>query len=98
MADRLSREMGYTRREFVHNLASALQGYTYCIDGPVIHITLAGQHDVGITITLGEEQLRRIASIAIPYIPVNFDFTGINADEARTFLKQFDLHYQKGGG
>lgn len=87
--------MGYTRKEFDQLLPLALKGYAYEYKDDQISITL-GQGQLHLT--LGNEQQRRIATIALPYLPVKFEAEQVTDAEMHTFLHQFDLYYRKGGG
>lgn len=87
--------MGFTRAEFLQLLPAALCGYAYTQDDNHIHVTLEGK---SLRITLGEEQVRRIATLALPYIGVTFAYPGVEEADFQTFLRQFDLYYRKGGG
>lgn len=87
--------MGFTRAEFMQILPSALRNYAYQIDEQLITIQLATGL---ITIQLGSEQVRKIARLALPYLPVSINFTDISIEEFQSFLSHFDLYYRKGGG
>ncbi|HRJ52698.1 MAG TPA: hypothetical protein PLE99_08015 [Candidatus Thiothrix moscowensis] len=91
----LQREMGFTRAEFLQLLPAALHGYAYTQDDNHIHVTLEGK---SLRITLGEEQVRRIAALALPWVPVEFDYAQLDEVAFQTFLRRFDLYYRKGGG
>lgn len=94
----LKREMGYTRKEFMRALPSALHDYPYQLDGDVITIAPPECSGQQIIITLGAEAVRKIALLRLPYIHVDFDFTAVDAATHKRFLTQFDLYYRKGGG
>lgn len=87
--------MGFTRVEFMRILPAALHDYPFRVEDSCIFVNIG---DKTIQITLGEEQVRRIALLALPYIPVEFDYSQIDETDFKTFLKQFDLYYRKGGG
>lgn len=91
----LKREMGFTRAEFLQLLPAALHGYPYTQTSDAIQVMLGTQR---LVITLGPEQVRRIALLALPYVPVEFDAGGVDAAAFEVFLRQFDLYYRKGGG
>lgn len=90
-----SREMGLDHRDFFRLLPRAMGAHRYTVDGHTVRAEL-GKGSVEIVI--GEEQLRRIALLAIPYALVSFTFRGVTADAQQDFKKQFDLHFQRGGG
>lgn len=87
--------MGFTRVEFMRILPAALHDYPFRLEGNCISVEIG---DKTLRITLGEEQVRRIALLALPYIPVEFDYAQVDETDFQTFLKQFDLYYRKGGG
>ncbi|EIJ34842.1 hypothetical protein [Thiothrix nivea] len=87
--------MGFTRAEFLQLLPAALRNYPYTQDGDRIQVMVDGKP---LIITLGEQQVRRIAMLALPWIPVEFDYTQLDEASFQTFLKRFDLYYRKGGG
>lgn len=87
--------MGFTRAEFLRLLPAALRHYPYTLAGNHIQVTVEGKP---LHITLGDEQVRRIAALALPWIPVEFDYTQLDEAAFQTFLQHFDLYYRKGGG
>lgn len=91
----LYREMGFTRAEFMQILPSALRKYAYQIDDNLITIQLSTGL---VSIQLAAEQVRRIALLALPYLPMTIDFTNLSEVEAKQFLQHFDLYYRRGGG
>lgn len=91
----LKREMGFTRVEFMRILPAALHDYPFRVADDRIEVEVDGKP---VVITLGEEQVRRIALLALPYIPVEFDHAQVDEAAFKTFLRQFDLYYRKGGG
>lgn len=90
--------MGYTRKEFMNVLPSALHDYPYQINGDVISVQPPEAGGQAIIITLGAEAMRNIALLQLPYIHIDFDFTAVNEAVHKRFLTQFDLYYRKGGG
>lgn len=87
--------MGFTRAEFLQLLPAALRGYPYRCVVDEVRIQVG---EYGLTITLGEERQRRIASLVLPLLPVTFAAPGMPVAEFQQFLAQFDLYYRKGGG
>jgi hypothetical protein len=49
-------------------------------------------------IEIGPEQVRKIASLRIPYIDITFRFAGWTQEQRAEFLEYFDRAFQKGGG
>ena len=87
--------MGFTRAEFLRILPAALHHYPYTLEHNRIHVSIAGKP---LIITLGDEQVRRIAMLALPWIPVEFAYAAVEESAFQNFLRQFDLYYRKGGG
>lgn len=87
--------MGFTRVEFLRILPAALRNYSYTQVDNRIEVLIQGKP---LIITLGEEQVRRIAMLALPYIPVTFNYAAVPEQAFKVFLQQFDLYYRKGGG
>lgn len=76
-------------------LPSALRNYTYQLDDDLITIQLATG---SVRIQLAAEQVRRIALLAIPYLPMTLEFSQLSELEIKQFLQSFDLYYRRGGG
>ncbi|HIP67957.1 MAG TPA: hypothetical protein EYH06_05115 [Chromatiales bacterium] len=91
----LVREMGLTRKEFFRNLPRALHGYHHKINENNVFVET---DDGQIKITVGEEGLRMISLLKIPYTKITMDFSEIQPETQNVFLRQFNLYYQKGGG
>lgn len=91
----LYREMGFTRAEFMQILPSALRNYRYQTSDEFITVAVANG---SVTIQLQAEQVRRIALLALPYLPMNIQFSDLSDTEIKQFLTQFDLYYRRGGG
>ncbi|MCB1859380.1 MAG: hypothetical protein KDI63_13960 [Gammaproteobacteria bacterium] len=95
IAEQFTREMGLTFDDFLRTLPGALAPLEYSIEGRRIAIA----HPEGsIEISLGETQTRRIASLVLPCTPVTFSFSGLEKEERRKFIDQFDLYFHRGGG
>ena len=90
------REMGFSRREFLANLKIALNGRPYhCDDDRAIEIPI----DAGrVLIALGDEKERRIASLVLPFLEVEFVFENLDAEQRRSFYAAFQRSFQRGGG
>lgn len=87
--------MGFTRAEFMKILPSALRKHPYQIEDDLITIQVATG---SVTIQLAAEQVRRIALLALPYLPMTITFAQLSEPEIQQFLQTFDLYYRKGGG
>ncbi|HIG78761.1 MAG TPA: hypothetical protein EYG50_08400 [Cycloclasticus sp.] len=89
-----SLEMGFSRKEFIALLDS--QGkLIYERDENLITFILSDQQA---TITLGEEGVRRIASVRLPKLDVRFDLFNMDDDVQAQFMKTFLLKFHRGGG
>ena len=90
-----SREMGLTHADFWRLLPRAMGDHPYTIDNNVVRATVdAGQ----LEITLGQQEVRSIALLRLPYSVVSFAFTGVEEIRQLAFKAHFDLHFQRGGG
>jgi len=89
------REMGVSHADFFRILPKAMAGTPYEVDG----LTVRGSVDQGeVVITVGAEQVRRIALLAIPYCEVSFDYRNLTQAQIDTFDATFYLSFQRGGG
>lgn len=92
---RFSRDMGITHAEFFRSLPSAIAGHPYTLrQGEVLII----DGDRGVTITLSRESKRVIGRLRLPKTQVDFTFSGYSTQEVETFMAQFNIHFQRGGG
>ncbi|GJL82060.1 MAG: hypothetical protein DHS20C01_16940 [marine bacterium B5-7] len=90
------REMGYSRCEFDANLKRAFRHIDYRqMDNDTYVIPF--EDDV-VTIKLGIDRNRRIASLSMPFIEVDFSFGQLDSIQRRAFYTQFQRSFQKGGG
>ena len=90
-----NREMGFKESEFLRILPAALNGAGHQTTG---HRIVVQMNPGELTIELGPQQYRKIASISLPYLDVNFTFTNVEQQRVDQFIKYFDLRYQRGGG
>ena len=87
--------MGLTHADFFRYLPSAMGEHDYQVDGNRV----LGQVAEGtVEITIGEQQLRQIALMRIPYAQVSFHFRGVTSEQQQAFKAYFDLRFQRGGG
>ena len=87
------KEMGITRRDFVRLLPRAVGHDDFELVGDTISLV---DHTKKLEITLSEESVRRIASVALPVTVVRFAFTGYH--DAAAEMAHIDFHFQRGGG
>lgn len=51
-----------------------------------------------IIICLGEQQIRKIASLSIEHMLIKFEFRNLTKGEIESYMQKFDITFQKGGG
>jgi hypothetical protein len=90
-----TRELGLTHAEFHRSLPPAIAHRPCRLDGDRV-IVEEGTRTV--TITLGPQQQRRIASLRLPFVVVDFEFVGFTAAEFEDFMQRFERYFQRGGG
>lgn len=91
----VEKEMGLTHGEFFRVIRRALAGRPHVIEGNRVHIAEDGR---SLTITLADEQERRIALVTLPVTRVRLAFSGYGKAEAAEALAAFDRWFQRGGG
>ncbi|MBL4743734.1 MAG: hypothetical protein JKX87_03720 [Cycloclasticus sp.] len=87
-------EMGFTRQEFI-TLLENQDKLVYERAGNVVTFTFSNKT---VRVTLGEEEVRRIASARIPMLEVSFNFLTTEKPEQAAFMKLFLTKFHKGGG
>ncbi len=92
---RFHKEMGITRKEFLRTLAAALPATRYSVEEDRISIREAERR---ITIKLHQQAQRRIGSLQLPSMLVEFSFSGYAQAEAENFMRHIDIHFRRGGG
>ena len=88
-------DMGLTHADFFRLLPAAMGEHPYKLQGNTVHGEL---HAGTVTITMGEQQVRRIALMAIPFARVSFHYRGVTQAQKDVFKEYFDLRFQRGGG
>jgi hypothetical protein len=97
VAERFSREMGFTEADWVRSLPGAVDRHALTLDTVgQAQVHLAG----GGALRLRWQVLppRQIALARLPRLQVDFDFTDTTADARAAFMRRFDLYLQRGGG
>ncbi len=95
-AENFSKEMGVSHADFFRLLPRAMGDTPFTVQGMKVMGELSGGGAV--TIEIGEQQVRRIALMAIPFAEVSFSFTNVSEDDRTQFMQYFDLRFQRGGG
>ena len=89
-------EMGFTRNELLKGLPSAVAPYAIIQEGQ--YCVIAAFRNQVVQITLGEERLRTIASIALPVIDVMIEFENFSQQDYAVFIERFRKYLHRGGG
>jgi len=92
---RYSREMGLTESDFFRILPKAMGEHDYRVDGRTVHGIV---EEGSVEITLGRQQVRKIALLELPFAEVSFTFKGVTVLQQQAFKRHFDLYFQRGGG
>jgi hypothetical protein len=93
------KDMAVTHAEFARGIARLLPARATGRDSPPDNPLLQFPWSGGmVEVHLGPEAVRRLGMMAIPTTRVVLVFKGLNADERREFIRQFDLRFQRGGG
>lgn len=95
MDEQHKREMTISLKEFYRLLPFALKGIDFKISNNEISMSYA---DGNIYIKPGIEHKRKIASLVLPVLHVEFLFFNISNTELKQFYEAFDRAYQRGGG
>ena len=90
-----TRELGLTHGEFYGSLPPAIAHRPYTVEDHRIRIEEDGRK---LTIELGPQRYRAIASLKLPYLEVRFTFAGFTAPERERFMMRFERCFQRGGG
>ena len=95
MDEQYKREMTISLKEFYRLLPFALRDVDFKITNNEISMPYA---DGNILIKPGVEYQRKIASLVLPVLHVEFSFSNISSEVIKQFYEDFDRAYQRGGG
>lgn len=87
--------MGFTRQEFDRILPSALDDRDFEVKGNVVSSNVDGGCMI---LTISEQKSRKIASLSLPYLDVDFSFERLTQAQIEPIMRFFELRYQRGGG
>lgn len=90
-----TREYGLSHRDFFR-IFPRIEPAWRQLDAHRVAVTRVDGRLLEIEITA--EQVRKLASLRIPYIDITFRFTGWTQEQRAEFLEYFDRAFQKGGG
>jgi len=86
--------MGFSRDEFIRSLEKQTS-LKYNRQGNHIQLCFSNKT---VLLTLGEQRFRQIASLRLPSLRVDFDFSALTELEQEQLLQQFLLKFNRGGG
>ncbi len=92
----VEKDMTTSRGEFFRNLAAALRGIDYQVDGDMIVAAEPGRR---IDISLSPLPARILSPLLrLERWKVTLAFTGYSRDDHDAFMAKFDQAFQRGGG
>jgi hypothetical protein len=92
-----TQELGLTHAEFFKSLPPAIEHRPYTVTRNTrVEIDFGDEREL--TIELGEQKIRRIALLRLPYCEVRFHFVGFSLEQRKSFTHRFDLYFRRGGG
>ena len=90
-----SRDMALTRKDFFRILPRAVGSNSYEVDADGATVNVGGGV---VSISLGPQQVRKIALMEVPWCQVNFEAKGLTDAEFEEFSEHFHRRFQRGGG
>lgn len=94
----LKRDMAVTHEEFYRLVKTTISDdelINIDLINSAVYFPFAGGH---ISISLDEEQIRKLASLSIYHTPMNFIFKNIAKNDVEAYLEKFDISFHEGGG
>jgi hypothetical protein len=92
---RFNRELGLTHAEFYRMLPPAVAHREFTVEDDRVRIEDGHRR---VTIELGPQRYRRIASLRLPFLEARFTFVGFAPAELDAFMARFRRYFQRGGG
>tara|TARA_R110002073_G_scaffold70620_4_gene174239 strand:+ start:1232 stop:1534 length:303 start_codon:yes stop_codon:yes gene_type:complete len=90
-----TREYGLSHSDFFRILPRIEPSWRQLDPGRVVVSRDDGR---SLEIAISPEQIRKLASLRIPYIDITFRFAGWTVEQRAEFFEYFDRAFQKGGG
>ena len=81
--------------EFFRSLPAALAHREFTYENGCVRMESDGRT---VTLELGQQAYRAIASLRLPYMKVTFSFFGFSDEERARFMERFELYFRRGGG
>ena len=94
-AHSFTRELGVSEAEFFRSLPAALEHRQFTYENGCVRMESDART---VTIELGEQAYRAIASLRLPYIKATFSFFDFSEAERVRFMQRFELYFRRGGG
>ncbi len=88
--------MGISHDDFFRVFPTVVTAARWRRDGLSIHVEWP--HGACLVATVSAQKQRRIASLSLPYVDIDFVFRGMAGGERDAFLERFDRAFHKGGG
>ncbi|MEM6998915.1 MAG: hypothetical protein AAF419_03645 [Pseudomonadota bacterium] len=87
--------MSISHQDFYRLLPFGLKGIDYNIADDAITANYAGGN---LKIIPGDEHKRKIASLELPVLYIEFKFNNVSPEDISMFFSKFNQAYQRGGG
>jgi hypothetical protein len=87
--------MSIDEPDFLRRLELALAGNPYSINDRVARFRLG---DGEVSIAYAPRTPRRLGRLTLAVLAVDISFDGVDECDQKTFIKQFDKSFQRGGG
>lgn len=91
----IHRLMSIDEPDFLRRLDIALADHAYSIKERVASFRLGGGE---VRIVYAPRLPRRLGKLTLAVLAVDISFDGVEESEQKTFIKQFDKSFQRGGG
>jgi hypothetical protein len=88
--------MGISHDDFFRVFPQVLAGALWRREGLSVHVEWP--QGGCLVARVSEQKQRQIASLRLPYLDLDFSFTGVGAADCARFMQHFDRAFHKGGG
>lgn len=93
--ERFQRDMGCTEAEWLGWLPRAAGGHAYEVAPRSARVAIGAGH---LWLRWQPLEPRVLGLIRMPRLRMRFEFSGLDDEARRAFMKRFDLYTQRGGG
>lgn len=94
----LKRDMAVTHVEFYRLIKKTIDNANNLSVDTANSLTRFPYANGEVIINLEKQQVRKIASLSIHHTIINFKFQNLTKNEIDSYLRKFDITFQKGGG